>query len=166
MGHCSLLETEDLGEDRAVAQEELVCPRVCLSVCLPENRQFSLLDSHCHNRAGPLSHKDAPRPSSSCSPQTFPFHTPLQGSISVISLFFHPFTRGRTLKIAFQWFPVVGHPQRSFLPRSCFHHRSSIAAGLHGYNGILVGLLMAVYSDKGDYYWWLLPPVAVISMAW
>ncbi|KFQ70743.1 Urea transporter 2, partial [Phaethon lepturus] len=43
--------------------------------------------------------------------------------------------------------------------------RSDIAAGLHGYNGILVGLLMAVFSDKGDYYWWLLPPVAVISMA-
>ncbi|NXE93812.1 UT2 protein, partial [Menura novaehollandiae] len=43
--------------------------------------------------------------------------------------------------------------------------RSAIAAGLHGYNGILVGLLMAIYSDKGDYYWWLLPPVAVISMA-
>ncbi|NWR88166.1 UT2 protein, partial [Furnarius figulus] len=43
--------------------------------------------------------------------------------------------------------------------------RSAITAGLHGYNGILVGLLMAVYSDKGDYYWWLLPPVAVISMA-
>ncbi|NXS43505.1 UT2 protein, partial [Balaeniceps rex] len=43
--------------------------------------------------------------------------------------------------------------------------RSAIAAGLHGYNGILVGLLIAVFSDKGDYYWWLLPPVAVISMA-
>ncbi|XP_068782486.1 urea transporter 2 [Struthio camelus] len=43
--------------------------------------------------------------------------------------------------------------------------RSAIAAGLYGYNGILVGLLMAVYSDKGDYYWWLLPPVGVISMA-
>ncbi|KAM6289834.1 urea transporter 2-like [Aegotheles albertisi] len=43
--------------------------------------------------------------------------------------------------------------------------RSVIAAGLHGYNGILVGLLMAVFSDKGDYYWWLLLPVAVISMA-
>uniref|UniRef100_A0A8B9U250 Urea transporter n=1 Tax=Anas zonorhyncha TaxID=75864 RepID=A0A8B9U250_9AVES len=43
--------------------------------------------------------------------------------------------------------------------------RSAIAAGQHGYNGILVGLLMAVYSDKGDYYWWLLPPVAVTSMA-
>ncbi|NXP23793.1 UT2 protein, partial [Scytalopus superciliaris] len=43
--------------------------------------------------------------------------------------------------------------------------RSTITAGLHGYNGMLVGLLMAVYSDKGDYYWWLLPPVAVISMA-
>uniref|UniRef100_A0A663NA37 Urea transporter n=1 Tax=Athene cunicularia TaxID=194338 RepID=A0A663NA37_ATHCN len=24
---------------------------------------------------------------------------------------------------------------------------------------------MAVFSDKGNYYWWLLPPVAVISMA-
>ncbi|XP_035166443.1 urea transporter 2-like isoform X3 [Oxyura jamaicensis] len=43
--------------------------------------------------------------------------------------------------------------------------RSAIAAGQHGYNGILVGLLVAVYSDKGDYYWWLLPPVAVTSMA-
>ncbi|XP_010124055.1 PREDICTED: urea transporter 2-like [Chlamydotis macqueenii] len=43
--------------------------------------------------------------------------------------------------------------------------RSAIAAGLHGYNGILVGLLMAVFSDKGDYYWWLLPPVAIVSMA-
>ncbi|NWS73833.1 UT2 protein, partial [Crotophaga sulcirostris] len=43
--------------------------------------------------------------------------------------------------------------------------RSAIAAGLHGYNGILVGLLMAVYSDKEDYYWWLLPPVAITSMA-
>ncbi|XP_052634507.1 urea transporter 2-like [Harpia harpyja] len=43
--------------------------------------------------------------------------------------------------------------------------RSAVAAGLHGYNGILVGLLMAVFSDKGDYFWWLLPPVAVTSMA-
>ncbi|KGL81398.1 Urea transporter 2, partial [Tinamus guttatus] len=43
--------------------------------------------------------------------------------------------------------------------------RSAIAAGLYGYNGLLVGLLMAIYSDKGDYYWWLLPPVVVISMA-
>ncbi|XP_027626062.1 urea transporter 2 isoform X1 [Tupaia chinensis] len=42
--------------------------------------------------------------------------------------------------------------------------RSAIAAGLHGYNGILVGLLMAVFSDKGDYYWWLLLPVIVMSM--
>ncbi|KAM9367407.1 urea transporter 2-like [Phaethornis superciliosus] len=43
--------------------------------------------------------------------------------------------------------------------------RSLIAAGLHGCNGILVGLLTAVFSDKGDYYWQLLLPVAVISMA-
>ncbi|XP_031413079.1 urea transporter 2 [Meleagris gallopavo] len=43
--------------------------------------------------------------------------------------------------------------------------KNTIASGLHGYNGILVGLLMAVYSDKGDYYWWLLTPVTVISMA-
>nr|XP_033791118.1 urea transporter 1 isoform X2 [Geotrypetes seraphini] len=42
--------------------------------------------------------------------------------------------------------------------------RSAIAAGLHGYNGILVGLLMAVFSNKGDWYWWLLFPVAIMSM--
>ncbi|KAM9225780.1 urea transporter 2 isoform 2-T2 [Dugong dugon] len=41
--------------------------------------------------------------------------------------------------------------------------KSAIAAGLHGYNGVLVGLLMAVFSDKGDYYWWLLLPVIVMS---
>ncbi|XP_065262685.1 urea transporter 2-like [Emys orbicularis] len=41
--------------------------------------------------------------------------------------------------------------------------RSSIAAGLHGYNGVLVGLLIAVFSDKGDFYWWLLLPVALTS---
>lgn len=45
-------------------------------------------------------------------------------------------------------------------------NRSAIAAGLQGYNGVLVGLLMAVFSDRGDYYWWLLLPVIVMSMAW
>ncbi|XP_006920003.2 urea transporter 2 [Pteropus alecto] len=42
--------------------------------------------------------------------------------------------------------------------------KSAITAGLHGYNGVLVGLLMAVHSDKGDYYWWLLLPVIIMSM--
>ncbi|XP_044513774.1 urea transporter 2 isoform X3 [Gracilinanus agilis] len=42
--------------------------------------------------------------------------------------------------------------------------RSAIASGLHGYNGILVGLLMAVFSEKLDYYWWLLFPVTFTSM--
>ncbi|XP_057555387.1 urea transporter 1 [Hippopotamus amphibius kiboko] len=42
--------------------------------------------------------------------------------------------------------------------------RSSIAAGLQGYNATLVGILMAVYSDKGNYFWWLLFPVSLMSM--
>ncbi|NXN50255.1 UT2 protein, partial [Rynchops niger] len=42
--------------------------------------------------------------------------------------------------------------------------RSAIAAGLYGYNGVLVGLLMAVFSAKGDYHWWLLLPVVLVSM--
>ncbi|XP_062469383.1 urea transporter 2-like isoform X1 [Pezoporus occidentalis] len=42
--------------------------------------------------------------------------------------------------------------------------RSAVAAGLYGYNGLLVGLLMAVFSDKGDYHWWLLLPVTLVSM--
>lgn len=44
--------------------------------------------------------------------------------------------------------------------------RGAIAAGLYGYNGILVGLLMAVFSDAGDWYWWLLLPNIFMSMAW
>ncbi|XP_003406781.2 urea transporter 2 [Loxodonta africana] len=43
--------------------------------------------------------------------------------------------------------------------------RSTIASGLHGYNGVLVGLLMAVFSEKRDYYWWLLLPVTFTAMA-
>ncbi|KAJ3603597.1 hypothetical protein NHX12_028342 [Muraenolepis orangiensis] len=41
--------------------------------------------------------------------------------------------------------------------------RGAIAAGLYGYNGILVGLLMAVFSAAGDWYWWLLLPNAFMS---
>uniref|UniRef100_A0AAY4BIT5 Urea transporter n=1 Tax=Denticeps clupeoides TaxID=299321 RepID=A0AAY4BIT5_9TELE len=43
-------------------------------------------------------------------------------------------------------------------------NRGAIAAGLYGYNGILVGLLMAVFSDAGDWYWWLLLPNTFMSM--
>lgn len=43
-------------------------------------------------------------------------------------------------------------------------NRGAIAAGLYGYNGILVGLLMAVFSNKGDWYWWLLLPNTFMSM--
>ncbi|XP_004380949.2 urea transporter 1 isoform X2 [Trichechus manatus latirostris] len=42
--------------------------------------------------------------------------------------------------------------------------RSAIAAGLQGYNATLVGILMAVFSDKGNYFWWLLFPVCAMSM--
>ncbi|XP_041072963.1 urea transporter 2-like isoform X2 [Carcharodon carcharias] len=43
-------------------------------------------------------------------------------------------------------------------------NRSDIEAGLHGYNGTLVGFLLAMFSKKGDWYWWLLLPVIVISV--
>ncbi|XP_032101144.1 urea transporter 1 isoform X2 [Sapajus apella] len=42
--------------------------------------------------------------------------------------------------------------------------RSSIASGLYGYNATLVGILMAVFSDNGDYFWWLLFPICAMSM--
>ncbi|XP_049619801.1 urea transporter 2 [Syngnathus scovelli] len=43
-------------------------------------------------------------------------------------------------------------------------NRGAIAAGLYGYNGILVGLLMAVFSNAGNWYWWLLLPNIFLSM--
>ncbi|XP_048874619.1 urea transporter 2-like isoform X1 [Brienomyrus brachyistius] len=43
--------------------------------------------------------------------------------------------------------------------------REAITSGLHGYNGILVGLLIAVFSEKGDWYWFLLFPNIFMSMA-
>ncbi|XP_067083943.1 urea transporter 2 isoform X1 [Osmerus mordax] len=44
-------------------------------------------------------------------------------------------------------------------------NRGAISAGLYGYNGILVGLLMAVFSNAGNWYWWLLLPNIFMSMA-
>ncbi|EDL30403.1 mCG56246, partial [Mus musculus] len=41
--------------------------------------------------------------------------------------------------------------------------RSAIASRLYGYNGMLVGLLVAVFSKKLGYYWWLLFPVTFTS---
>uniref|UniRef100_A0A671TQI8 Urea transporter n=1 Tax=Sparus aurata TaxID=8175 RepID=A0A671TQI8_SPAAU len=37
-------------------------------------------------------------------------------------------------------------------------NREAVSAGLYGYNGTLVGMLMAVFSTKGSWYWWLLLP--------
>ncbi|KAL2778071.1 urea transporter 1 isoform 2 [Daubentonia madagascariensis] len=42
--------------------------------------------------------------------------------------------------------------------------RSAIAAGLQGYNATLLGILIAVFSDKENYSWWLLLPVSAMSM--
>ncbi|XP_041925689.1 urea transporter 1 [Alosa sapidissima] len=38
---------------------------------------------------------------------------------------------------------------------------AEIAGGLHGFNGMLVALLMAVFSAAGDWYWWLLLPACL-----
>ncbi|XP_007542814.1 urea transporter 2 [Poecilia formosa] len=38
-----------------------------------------------------------------------------------------------------------------------------VAGGLHGFNGMLVALLMGVFSSAGDWYWWLLLPVCLGS---
>ncbi|XP_077598416.1 urea transporter 1 [Stigmatopora nigra] len=35
--------------------------------------------------------------------------------------------------------------------------------GLHGFNGMLVSLLMGVFNSAGDWYWWLLLPVCLGS---
>uniref|UniRef100_A0A3B3IM31 Urea transporter n=1 Tax=Oryzias latipes TaxID=8090 RepID=A0A3B3IM31_ORYLA len=42
--------------------------------------------------------------------------------------------------------------------------RDAVSAGLHGYNGSLVGILMAVFSAKGDWYLWLFIPNVLLSM--
>uniref|UniRef100_A0A3B3UK20 Urea transporter n=1 Tax=Poecilia latipinna TaxID=48699 RepID=A0A3B3UK20_9TELE len=44
-------------------------------------------------------------------------------------------------------------------------NREAIFAGLHGYNGTLVGMLMAAFSSKGNWYWWLLFPNVFMSIA-
>ncbi|XP_047424607.1 urea transporter 1 [Mugil cephalus] len=40
---------------------------------------------------------------------------------------------------------------------------AEVTGGLHGFNGMLVSLLMGVFSSAGDWYWWLLLPVCLGS---
>ncbi|XP_028330226.1 urea transporter 2 isoform X2 [Gouania willdenowi] len=39
------------------------------------------------------------------------------------------------------------------------HDSAEVEQGLHGFNGMLVSLLMGAFSSAGDWYWWLLLPV-------
>ncbi|XP_041636043.1 urea transporter 2 [Cheilinus undulatus] len=41
--------------------------------------------------------------------------------------------------------------------------RAEISGGLHGFNGMLVSLLMGLFSSAGEWYWWLLLPVCLGS---
>nr|XP_057924018.1 urea transporter 1 isoform X2 [Doryrhamphus excisus] len=38
---------------------------------------------------------------------------------------------------------------------------AEVCAGLYGFNGMLVSLLMGVFNAAGDWYWWLLLPVCL-----
>ncbi|TNN50508.1 Urea transporter 1 [Liparis tanakae] len=40
---------------------------------------------------------------------------------------------------------------------------AEVSGGLHGFNGMLVSLLMGVFSSAGDWFWWLLLPVCLGS---
>ncbi|XP_060762984.1 urea transporter 2 isoform X4 [Neoarius graeffei] len=67
-----------------------------------------------------------------------------------------------------RWWALNGFVGTLFATLSALilkQNRGAIAAGLYGYNGILVGLLMAVFSNAGDWYWWLLLPNIFMSMA-
>ncbi|XP_073474897.1 urea transporter 2-like isoform X2 [Aquarana catesbeiana] len=81
---------------------------------------------------------------------------PLSGLIIIAALFLQN-----------QWWAIAGCLGTSVSTLTALllsQDRSAIAAGLHGYSAMLVGLLMAVFSTKGDWYGWLLFPVAVMSM--
>ncbi|XP_031706845.1 uncharacterized protein LOC116385485 isoform X4 [Anarrhichthys ocellatus] len=43
---------------------------------------------------------------------------------------------------------------------------AEVSGGLHGFNGMLVSLLIGVFSTAGDWYWWLLLPVCLGSATW
>ncbi|XP_030286178.1 urea transporter 2 [Sparus aurata] len=40
---------------------------------------------------------------------------------------------------------------------------AEVSGGLHGFNGMLVSLLMGVFSSAGDWYWWLVLPACLGS---
>ncbi|KPP58818.1 urea transporter UT-C-like, partial [Scleropages formosus] len=40
---------------------------------------------------------------------------------------------------------------------------AEVSNGVHGFNGVLVSLLIGVFSSAGDWYWWLLFPVCMAA---
>ncbi|XP_046707479.1 urea transporter 2 isoform X2 [Silurus meridionalis] len=43
--------------------------------------------------------------------------------------------------------------------------RAEVSRGEHGYNGMLVALLIGVFSSAGEWYWWLLLPACLAGAA-
>ncbi|KAM9328853.1 urea transporter 1 [Gastrophryne carolinensis] len=88
--------------------------------------------------------------------QVFFVNNPLSGLIMAVGLFLQN-----------PWWAILGclgTAVSTFTALLLSQDRSAIAAGLYGYNGTLVGLLMAVFSIKGDWYWWMIFPVILMSM--
>uniref|UniRef100_A0A3P9JE75 Urea transporter n=1 Tax=Oryzias latipes TaxID=8090 RepID=A0A3P9JE75_ORYLA len=62
------------------------------------------------------------------------------------------------------WWALNGLLGTAISTVSAIALRDAVSAGLHGYNGSLVGILMAVFSAKGDWYLWLFIPNVLLSM--
>uniref|UniRef100_A0A3B3BTE1 Urea transporter n=1 Tax=Oryzias melastigma TaxID=30732 RepID=A0A3B3BTE1_ORYME len=56
------------------------------------------------------------------------------------------------------WWALNGLLGTTISTVSAIALRDAVSAGLHGYNGTLVGILMSVFSAKGDWYLWLFVP--------
>ncbi|XP_041826581.1 urea transporter 1-like isoform X2 [Melanotaenia boesemani] len=83
-------------------------------------------------------------------------NNPLSGLLIVVGLFLQNPWWGLNGLLG-----TVGSTVSAILLRQ---NREAVLAGLHGYNGTLVGMLMAIFSAKGDWYWWLLVPNVFMSM--
>ncbi|XP_026792585.3 urea transporter 1 [Pangasianodon hypophthalmus] len=80
-------------------------------------------------------------------------NNPLSGALIVIAL-----------SIASPWQVLLGSLgllSSTVMAILIGQEQAEISRGEHGYNGMLVALLIGVFSNAGDWYWWLLLPACL-----
>uniref|UniRef100_A0A673K416 Si:dkey-183c6.7 n=1 Tax=Sinocyclocheilus rhinocerous TaxID=307959 RepID=A0A673K416_9TELE len=118
-----------------------------ISVLLDCTREIQQLHTHMQDKYFPLQLAECCLRGIS---RVILLNNPLSGALILAALLLESPWQALLWMLGLLWMLVV-------VSKTSFE----VSSGLHGFNGMLVALLMGLFSSAGDWYWWLLLPVCL-----